>query len=148
MRDLDLSATDTVTHLSHVIGQATALSFFLGAAAGFIPVLVSQLNRISDRLRILRGLPANYASRSWIIPEIRNLQTGARLLNRAVLSTLGMDITVTLQMLFRFMAVLGSFPNEIYVGILFILARIQLCFLLSCLWGEVLLSSRAQEFQD
>jgi hypothetical protein len=41
--------TRSVSQLSHVISQAAAPAFLLGALAAFIAVLISRLNRVIDR---------------------------------------------------------------------------------------------------
>lgn len=52
-----LPDTPSVSQLSHVISQAAAPAFLLGALAGFISVLISRLNRIVDRTIVLNGIP-------------------------------------------------------------------------------------------
>jgi hypothetical protein len=51
-----LSDTPSVSQLSHVISQAAAPAFLLGALAAFIAVLITRPNRIVDRTVILNGI--------------------------------------------------------------------------------------------
>ena len=50
-----LPDTPSVTQLSHVISQAAAPAFLLGALGAFIAVLISRQNRIVDRTIVLNG---------------------------------------------------------------------------------------------
>ena len=49
--------TPSVSQLSHVISQAAAPAFLLGALAAFIAVLISRLNRVVDRTLSSTGSP-------------------------------------------------------------------------------------------
>lgn len=51
--------TPTIVQLSHVISQAAAPAFLLGAVAAFIAVLISRLNRVVDRTIVLNAIADN-----------------------------------------------------------------------------------------
>ncbi|BBO03382.1 hypothetical protein BwSH20_74280 [Bradyrhizobium ottawaense] len=47
--------TPSISQLAHVISQAAAPAFLLGALAAFIALLINRLNRIVDRTAVLNG---------------------------------------------------------------------------------------------
>ena len=48
-------AVSDIDHLGSVISHATAPAFMLGAVAAFLSILIQRMERISDRIRALRG---------------------------------------------------------------------------------------------
>src|SRR6266403_57144 len=81
---LVLPDTPSVSQLSHVISQATAPAFLLGALAAFIAVLVSRLNRIVDRTIVLNGISDDDAVRLRLKADLPRLMRRAAMLNRAI----------------------------------------------------------------
>ena len=52
-----LADTPSVSQLSHVISQAAAPAFLLGAFAAFVAILANRLNIIVNRSIALNGIP-------------------------------------------------------------------------------------------
>jgi hypothetical protein len=134
--------------LSQAIDQATAPAFLLGAVAGFTSILTTRLNRVVDRVRSLQGIAEDDMVRSPLLSQGSHLRQRARLLNRAILLAIGSAMTVTFLILLGFIAALGSFPKEIYVGLLFIVACAQFCLSLVFFAIEVRISLPPLEFND
>ena len=76
--------TPTVSQLSQVISQAAAPAFLLGALAAFIAVLISRLNRVIDRTKVLNGIPDGDAARLRLKADLPRLMQRAVMLNRAI----------------------------------------------------------------
>jgi hypothetical protein len=78
-----LTDTPTVSQLSHVISQAAAPAFLLGALAAFIAVLISRLNRVIDRTIVLNGISDDDSVRYRLKADLPRLMRRAAMLNRA-----------------------------------------------------------------
>jgi len=63
--------------------------------------------------------------RQPLLAELPTLQQRAKLLNLVVFSAVGAAATITLLLLLGFIATLGSFPNEIAIGVFFVLGCAQ-----------------------
>jgi len=75
-----ISDTPSVSQLSHVISQAAASAFLLGALAAFIAVLISRLNRVVDRTIVLNGIPDDDTARCRLKADL------PRVMRRAVVA--------------------------------------------------------------
>jgi hypothetical protein len=73
-----ISDTPSVSQLSHVISQAAAPAFLLGALA----VLISRLNRVVDRTIVLNGIPDDDTARCRLKADLPRLMRRAMMLNR------------------------------------------------------------------
>ena len=74
----------SIDHLSEVISHVVAPSFLLGAVAGFISILLTRLNSVLERLRLLNSLPENKDSGIFLKNDIPRQQKRAALLNKAI----------------------------------------------------------------
>ena len=79
--------TPSVSQLSHVISQAAAPAFLLGALAAFIAVLISRLNRIIDRTVVLNGIPDHDTVRSRLKAEVHKVKLTASAFHVALSGT-------------------------------------------------------------
>jgi hypothetical protein len=119
--------TPSVSHLSEVIAQSIAPAFILGAVASFISVLVTRLNRVIDRCRIL-GLGDQTLGRlEGGELELSHLNARANLINRAIYCAVGSAFATLLLMILAFVAAFLDFPHERGVGVLFVVALILFC---------------------
>src|SRR5829696_7894322 len=94
--------TPSVSQLSHVISQAAAPAFLLGALAAFIAVLISRLNRIIDRTIVLNGIPDDDAVKSRLKADLPRLMQRAAMVNRAILWAVIGSIAVTVLVIVAF----------------------------------------------
>ena len=138
----------SVTQMTHVISQATAPAFLLGAVAGFISVLMTRINRVVDRVRLLHGNGVDDGRRVPESSEIPRLKRRAGMLNRSIFFAICSAITVTFLIILSFIGALVSLPHETTVGVLFILACAEFCIALAILALEVLLALPSSEFQQ
>ena len=138
----------SVTQMTHVIGQATAPAFLLGAVAGFISVLMTRINRVIDRVRLLHGSCVQDGRRLPASSEISRLKHRAGMLNRSIFLAICSAITVTFLIILSFIGALVSLPHETTVGVLFILSCAEFCVALAIFALEVLLALPSTEFQE
>ena len=114
--------TPSVSQLSHVISQAAAPAFLLGALAAFIAVLINRLNRIVDRTVILNGIPDDDAARSRLKADLPRLMRRAAMMNRAIFWAVVASIAVTLLVIVAFLTAFFQLRHERGVAIFFIIS--------------------------
>jgi uncharacterized protein DUF2721 len=114
--------TPTVSQLSHVIMQAAAPAFLLGALAAFIAVLISRLNRIIDRTVVLNAIADDDPVKSRLKADLPRLLRRAAMLNRAIFWAVIGSIAITLLVIVAFGSALLQFQHERGVAVLFMVA--------------------------
>ncbi len=119
-----LPDTPSVTQLAHVISQAAAPAFLLGALAAFIAVLISRLNRVIDRTIVLNGIGDNDPTKSRLKADIPRLVRRAAMLNRAIFWGIISSITITLMVIVAFISAFFGIQHERGVALLFIVSLI------------------------
>jgi hypothetical protein len=97
-----ITDTPSVSQLSHVISQAAAPAFLLGAPAAFIALLTNRLNRIVDRTVVLNGIPDDDTARSRLKADLPRLMRRAAMMNRAVFWAVIASIAVTILIIVAF----------------------------------------------
>jgi hypothetical protein len=118
-----LPDTPTVSQLSHVIVQAAAPAFLLGALAAFIAVLlISRLNRIIDRTIVLNAIADDDTVKSRLKTDVPRLLRRAAMLNRAIFWAVIGSIAITLLVIVAFGSALLQFQHERGVAILFMVS--------------------------
>jgi hypothetical protein len=115
-----ISDTPSVSQLSHVISQAAAPAFLLGALAAFIAVLISRLNRIIDRTIVLNGISDDDTVRCRLKADLPRLMRRAAMLNRAIFWAVIGSIAVTLLVIVAFASAFFAIQHERGVAILFV----------------------------
>lgn len=117
-----LPDTPSVSQLSHVISQAAAPAFLLGALAAFIAVLISRVNRIIDRTIYLNGIPDQDAARSRLKADLPRLIRRAAMLNRAIFWSVAASISIGFLIIVAFVSAFFQIQHERGVAILFIVS--------------------------
>ena len=117
-----LPVTPSISQLSHVISQAAAPAFLLGALAAFIAVLIGRLNRIIDRTVILNGIPDDDPVRYRLKADLPRLMRRAAMMNRAIFWAVVASIAVTLLVIVAFITALFRFQHEYGVAIFFLIS--------------------------
>ncbi|MEH2504098.1 MULTISPECIES: DUF2721 domain-containing protein [unclassified Bradyrhizobium] len=117
-----LPDTPTVSQLSHVISQAAAPAFLLGALAAFIAVLISRLNRVIDRTIVLNGISEDDTVRCRLKADLPRLMRRAVMLNRAIFWAVIGSISATLVVIVAFASAFLQIQHERGVAILFMVA--------------------------
>jgi hypothetical protein len=117
-----ISDTPSVSQLSHVISQAAAPAFLLGALAAFIAVLISRLNRIVDRTVILNGISDDDAARSRLKADLPRLMRRAAMMNRAIFWAVIASIALTVLVIVAFVTAFFQLQHERGVAIFFMIS--------------------------
>lgn len=119
-----LPVTPSVSQLSHVISQAAAPAFLLGALAAFISVLISRMNRVIDRTIYLNGIPDQDAARSRLKTDLPRLMRRAAMLNRAIFWSVLASISIGILIVVAFVSAFFEIQHERGVAVLFIVSVI------------------------
>jgi hypothetical protein len=114
--------TPTVSQLSHVISQAAAPAFLLGALAAFIAILISRLNRIIDRTMVLNGIPDDDTARSRLKADLPRLMRRVTMLNRAIFWTIVASIALAILVIVAFVTAFFQIQHERGVAIFFLVS--------------------------
>jgi uncharacterized protein DUF2721 len=114
--------TPSVSQLSHVISQAAAPAFLLGALAAFIAVLISRLNRIVDRTVVLNGIPNDDTVRNRLKADLPRLMRRAAMMNRAIFWAVVASIALTLLVIVAFVAAFLQLQHERGVALFFMIS--------------------------
>jgi hypothetical protein len=119
-----LPDTPSVSQLSHVISQAAAPAFLLGALAAFIAVLISRQNRIIDRSIYLNQIPDDDQMRYRLKVDLPRLVRRAAMINRAIFWSIMGSISISVVIVVGFVSAFFQIQHERGVAILFIIAVI------------------------
>ncbi|CCE11682.1 conserved membrane hypothetical protein [Bradyrhizobium sp. STM 3843] len=117
-----LPDTPSVEQLSQVIVQVTAPSFILGAVAGFVSLLISRMNRVTDRIQALDALPNGDGAKTRLKRDMPRLRRRAHLLNRAILFSGISAILTCLLVIVAFISAYYQVRHEYGVALLFVVA--------------------------
>ena len=117
-----LTDTPTVSQLSHVISQAAAPAFLLGALAAFIAVLISRLNRIIDRSIYLNQISDEDEARRRLKADLPRLVRRAAMINRAIFWSIMGSISISIMIVVGFVSAFFQIQHERGVAILFIIS--------------------------
>ena len=114
--------TPSVSQLSHVIAQAAAPAFLLGALAAFIALLINRLNRVVDRTVVLNGIPDDDAVRSRLKADLPRLMRRAAMINRAIFWAVVASISATLLVIVAFVTAFLQVRHEFGAAIFFLIS--------------------------
>jgi hypothetical protein len=117
-----IADTPSISQLSHVISQATAPAFLLGALAAFIALLISRLNRIVDRTIVLNGISDDDTVKFRLKADLPRLMRRAAMINRAILWAVIASIAVTVLVIVAFASAFFEIQHERGVAILFMIS--------------------------
>ena len=120
-----LHAPDAI-QLSHVISEATAPAFVLGAVAGFVSILVGRLTSVIERIRQLNDIADNEDSRAHLKSDLPRLRRRADLLNNAARLALASGVCTALLLAVGFGSALLSLQHVYGAAGLFFVAVILL----------------------
>jgi hypothetical protein len=114
--------TPSISQLAHVISQAAAPAFLLGALAAFIALLINRLNRIVDRTVVLNGIPDDDPVRSRLKADLPRLMRRAAMMNRAIFWAVVASIAVTLLIIVAFVTAFFQLRHEYGVALFFLIS--------------------------
>lgn len=125
-------------HLSMAISHATAPAFMLGAVAAFLSILVTRFERIGDRSRTIRAMPADALTAETAACLSRRMF----LLNRAIYFAVLSALCTAALLIVAFGCALFGVGHNTGVAIMFVLALLLLMTALVQLTREVRISLR------
>ena len=114
--------TPSVEQLSQVIVQVTAPSFILGAVAAFVSLLISRMNRVTDRIQSLNAVSGGEAGKSGLKRHVSLLRRRAELLNGAIQLSGISAILTCLLVVVAFVSAYYQMRHEYGVAVLFVVA--------------------------
>lgn len=117
-----LPDTPSISQLSHVISQAAAPAFLLGALAAFIALLISRLNRIIDRSIYLNQISDQDQARSRLKADLPRLVRRAAMINRAIFWAIVGSISIGIVIIVGFVSAFFEIRHERGVAILFVIS--------------------------
>ncbi|MBR1198033.1 DUF2721 domain-containing protein [Bradyrhizobium sp. AUGA SZCCT0240] len=117
-----LPDTPSISQLSHVISQAAAPAFLLGALAAFIALLISRLNRIIDRSIYLNQISDQDQARSRLKADLPRLVRRAAMINRAIFWAIMGSISIGIVIIVGFVSAFFEIRHERGVAILFVIS--------------------------
>jgi hypothetical protein len=117
-----LPDTPSISQLSHVISQAAAPAFLLGALAAFIALLISRLNRIIDRSIYLNQISDQDQARGRLKADLPRLVRRAAMINRAIFWAIMGSISIGIVIIVGFVSAFFEIRHERGVAILFIIS--------------------------
>src|SRR5690349_8279699 len=104
--------TPSVEQLSQVIVQVTAPSFLLGAVAGFISLLISRMNRVTDRIQTLNAMSDGDGVKTRAKKDMLRLKQRAELLNWGILFSATSAILTCLLVIVAFVSAYYQLRHE------------------------------------
>ncbi|WP_245323184.1 DUF2721 domain-containing protein [Bradyrhizobium shewense] len=121
-KQLMLPDTPSVSQLSHVISQAAAPAFLLGALAAFIALLIARLNRILDRSIYLNQISDQDQARCQLKADLPRLVRRAGMINRAIFWSIIGSISIAVVIIVGIISAFFEIRHERGVAILFVIA--------------------------
>ena len=120
--DIMFPDTPSVGQLSHVIAQAMAPAFLLGAFAALIAIMVARLNRIIDKTVALNSISNEDTASSRLKAHIPLLARRAAMMQRAIFWAVISSIATTVLVIVAFVSAFLHVAHERGVALLFIAA--------------------------
>src|SRR5258706_10260170 len=115
-----------IDRLTQIFSNAVAPSFFLGAIAAFVSLMMSRLAAVNARINATRALPDQDRSAVGSSMALRPLTRRARLLNDGIILSLGGGVCATLLLAVLFASQFFGLKHVYGAGILFFLATLLL----------------------
>jgi Protein of unknown function (DUF2721) len=110
------------TQLSHVMSEATAPAFVLGAVAAFVAILFNRMTAVIERIRSLNEIAAEDTARAHLKSDIPRLRQRAKLLNSAVYLAIISGLCTSLLLIVGFASAFFGLRHEYGAGVLFAVA--------------------------
>jgi hypothetical protein len=118
---VDINPPDVV-QLSHVISEATAPAFVVGAVAGFVSILLGRMTAVVERIRQLNEIADDEKPRAHLKADIPRLRRRLELLNGATRLALASGVCTALLLVVGFGSAFIRLQHVYGAGILFFIA--------------------------
>ena len=117
----------SIEHLSQIISHVVAPAFLLGAVASFIATLITRMNGVLDRLRVINELPAQEHAKSKLKADIPRLKRRVALLHRSAILAISSGVVAAVLIIVAFGSALLAVTHVYSAAILFMLSLGLLC---------------------
>jgi hypothetical protein len=117
-----------VGRLTHIFGDATSPTFFLGSVAAFVSLTSSRLNEVWSRLRVLQDLAEDHPLRARAQRDVKFLKLRARYLSRGIYASLFSGICATALLADLFVSDILALKHAYFAASLFTIATLALGF--------------------
>jgi heme exporter protein D len=136
----------SVEHLSEVISHVVAPAFLLGAVASFASILMTRMNSVLERLRLLNDLPPSGHAKSAIRSDIPRLKRRLILLHRSFMLSIASGAFAAILILVAFGAALLQISHVWSAAILFMISMAFLLASLLMMAREVMIGLSEHDF--
>jgi len=117
-----MAATPTITQLADVISQVTAPAFLLAAQSEFLAVLVSRLDRIMDRLRMIDSVPDEDRERGFMKAELPVSSQRAVFTHHAIYWTVASSLVTCVLVIIGFISAFLHVRHEYGAATFFVIS--------------------------
>src|SRR6267154_3057230 len=115
-----------IDRLTQIFSNAVAPSFFLGAIAAFVSLMMSRLTLVNARIKVARENPNEVRAAVGSGSALGRLARRSRVLNDGILLSLGGGVCATLLLAALFASQFFGLKHVYGAGILFFLATLLL----------------------
>ena len=117
-----MSFIPDTAQIAHLMSEATAPAFILGAVAGFISVLLGRMSNVVERIRSLNEIKDDDSGRAHLKADIARLRRRVTLLNSATYLALLSGMCTSFLLVIGFASAFFQLKHEYGAGLLFALA--------------------------
>ena len=135
----------SIERLTQIFSNAVAPSFFLGAIAAFVSLMMSRLATVHGRIKATRALPDQGSAAVGSSMSLGPLTRRARLLNDGIILSLSGGVCATLLLAALFASQFFGLKHVYGAGVLFFVATLLLGFALFRFAQEAWLARRELE---
>ena len=135
----------TIERLTQIFSNAVAPSFFLGAIAGFVSLMMSRLTAVNERIRATRALSNQDRNAVGNSMALGSFKRRARLLSDGIILSLCGGVCATLLLAALFGSQFFGLHHVYGAGVLFFIATLLLGLALVRFAQEAWLARREWE---
>ena len=126
MEQLSMELIPDIDRLMQIFSNAVAPSFFLGAVAGFVSLMMSRITAVHERIKVTRASPDQGSAAAGSSKALGPLKRRANLLNDGIILSLGGGVFATLLLAALFASQFFGLKHVYGAGILFFVATLLL----------------------
>ena len=127
---LSMELIPNIERLTQIFSNAVAPSFFLGAIAGFVSLMMSRLTAVNERIMATRALSNQDRNAVGNSKALASFKRRARLLSDGIILSLSGGVCATLLLAALFASQFFGLHHVYGAGVLFFIATLLLGFAL------------------
>jgi hypothetical protein len=121
---MSMELVPDIERLTQIFSNAVAPSFFLGAIAAFVSLMMSRLTTVSAQIKAVGSLPEQEHAALGSSIELRPLVRRSRLLSDGIILSLGSGVCATLLLAALFASQFFGLKHVYGAGLLFFFATL------------------------